>query len=204
MVDKIKKIFRDREPNIIGNLKKSAVMVLLCEEEGKTYIIFEVRSLKLRNQPGDICLPGGKMEKGETPKVTAIRETMEELNLEKENLEFIGSMDYLITPYNFIIYPFVAKANTSDIKPNKDEVDHIFKVPIEFFIKNSPDFHELSIMPNPDEQFPYHLIRNGKNYKFRSGKIPEYFYKYDNYIIWGFTALIIKSFVDIIKEGFLM
>lgn len=198
MIDKIQNIFTNREAGIIGSYKKSAVMILLCEDKGKTNVIFEVRSLKLRHQPGDICLPGGKLEKGESPEKASIRETMEELNLEREDIEFIGSMDYIVTPYNFIIYPFIAKTNKSEIEPNKDEVDHIFKVPLDFFLEDSPMLHELSIIPDPGNEFPYHLIRNGKNYKFRSGKMPEYFYKYDNYIIWGFTALIIKSFVDII------
>lgn len=200
MINKIEKIFEDREANMIGELKKNAVMLLLCEEEGKTNIVFEVRALNLRHQPGDICLPGGKVEKGETPEEASIRETMEELNLKRNDIKFIGSMDYVVTPYDFIIYPFVSKLNKDQIVPNKGEVDHIFKVPVEFFIENPPELYELSLIPNPGERFPYHLIRNGKDYKFRVGKVPEYFYKYKDYIIWGFTALIIKSFVDVLRK----
>lgn len=200
MLKKIEKIFKNREANILGNLKKTAVMILLSEENGKTNIIFEVRAFNLRHQPGDICLPGGKVEDGESPMEASIRETMEELNLERNDIEFIGSMDYIVTPYNFIIYPFISKLNKKDITPNSDEVDHVFKVPIEFFKENSPDFYELSLMPEPGEKFPYDLIRNGRNYKFRIGKVPEYFYKYKEYIIWGFTAFIVKSFVEILDK----
>lgn len=200
MLKKIEKIFENREANILGNLKKTAVMILLSEENGKTNIIFEVRAFNLRHQPGDICLPGGKVEDGESPMEASIRETMEELNLERNDIEFIGSMDYIVTPYNFIIYPFISKLNKKDITPNSDEVDHVFKVPIEFFKENSPDFYELSLMPEPGEKFPYDLIRNGRDYKFRIGKVPEYFYKYKEYIIWGFTAFIVKSFVEILDK----
>ena len=200
MLNKIEKLFGNREANLLGDLKKTAVMILLCEEEGKTSIVFEVRAFNLRHQPGDICLPGGKVEKGEMPEEASIRETMEELNLEKSHIKFIGNMDYIVTPYNFMIYPFVGKLNADIIVPNKSEVDHIFKVPIEFFIENSPTFHELSLMPNPGEKFPYHLIRNGRDYKFRTGKVPEYFYKYKDYVIWGFTALIIKRFIEVLEE----
>lgn len=200
MLNKIKKTFKDRESNIMGELRKNAVMILLCEEEGKTYIIFEVRALNLRQQPGDICLPGGKVEKGESPQAASIRETVEELNLKREDIEFIGKMDYIITPFNFIIYPFVGKLNKDQIFPNEAEVDHIFKVPIEFFMENKPELYEMSLMPEPEKDFPYHLIRNGKDYKFRVVKVPEYFYKYKDYVIWGFTALIIKSFIDMLRE----
>lgn len=200
MLNKVEKSFKNREAGILGNHKKSAVTILLLDEGEKTSVIFEVRSLTLRRQPGDICLPGGKVEKGETPREAAIRETMEELNLQRDDIEVIGDMDYVVTPYGFIMYPFVAKLNKSEIKPNREEVDHVFKVPLEFFIESSPELFELPLVPNPGEDFPYHLIRNGKDYQFRVGKIPEYFYKYNDYIIWGFTALIIKSFVDIIKS----
>ncbi len=42
-------------------------------------------------------------------------------------------MDYFISPYNFVIYPFVAIVEDIDIVPDKEEVDHVFEVPIEFF-----------------------------------------------------------------------
>lgn len=200
MLNRIEKTFSNRNAGILGELKKNAVMILLSEEEGKVNIIFEVRALNLRHQPGDICLPGGKVEKDESPKTASIRETMEELNLNRDDISFIGNMDYVVTPYNFIIYPFVARVNRNEIFPNKDEVDHIFKVPIEFFLENSPEAYEMSLMPNLSKEFPYHLIKSGKDYKFRIGKAPQYFYKYKNYVIWGFTALIIKSFIDILKK----
>jgi 8-oxo-dGTP pyrophosphatase MutT (NUDIX family) len=196
-MEKIQNTFEHRKPEIIGDFKKSGVMILLSEEGKKINIIFEVRSLKLKSQPGDICLPGGKVEDGESPKEAAIRETMEELNLERDKIQFIGSMDYVVTPYNFIMYPFVSKINESQIVPNRAEVDHVFKVPIDFFLENSPKLYELPIISDPNKDFPYDLIANGKNYKFRTGKVPEYFYQYENYVIWGFTALIIKRFTDI-------
>ncbi len=201
MINNIREVFKHRQEAIIGNYKKNAVMILLQEESGKTNIVFEVRSSNLRHQPGDICLPGGKLELDESPMEASIRETMEELNLIREDIEFLGKMDYVVTPYNFIMYPFVGMLNTNIIEPNKDEVDHIFKVPIEFFIENPPEIYELALMPVPESSFPYELIRNGKDYKFRVGKVPEYFYKYKDYVIWGFTALIIKSFIDIIVSN---
>jgi len=200
MLNKIEKIFLNREAGILGELKKNAVMILLCEVEGKTNIIFEVRAFNLRHQPGDICLPGGKVEKGESPESASIRETMEELNLKRDHIRFIGSMDYVVTPYNFIIYPFIGELNKNEIIPNEGEVDHIFMVPIEFFMDNPPQCYEISLMPNPGEEFPYELINNGKDYKFRIGKVPQYFYKYKDYVIWGFTARIIKSFIDLLKK----
>lgn len=201
-MDNIYNIFKNRKPRIIGNFNKASVMLLLSENDSSPEVIFEVRSMKLSHQPGDICLPGGKIEKGESPKKAAIRETMEELNLKRHNIDFIGNMDYVVTPFNFMMFPFVSKLNGDySIIPNRSEVDHIFKVPLEFFIDVKPKVYELPLVQKLDENFPYHLINNGKNYRFRKGKVLDYFYKYGNYVIWGFTALIMKRFSDIIKNG---
>ncbi|MCI1945480.1 NUDIX hydrolase [Clostridium luticellarii] len=201
MIDRIEHIFRGRKGKLMGNFNKSAVAIPLCAEGGNIDVIFEVRALSLKHQPGDICFPGGKMETGETPGITAVRETMEELNLKRENIEVIGEMDYVITPYNFIMYPFVCRISSQRIIPNKSEVDHVFKVPLKFFIQNNPLVYEMPVVSQPGEKFPYELIANGKDYKFRSGKITEYFYQYKKYVIWGFTACIIKEFADIIKNN---
>lgn len=197
--DNIYDIFKNRKSNIIGNFKKASVMILLTDDKDNPNIVFEVRSLELSHQPGDICLPGGKIEKNEKPNEAAIRETMEELNLSRESIDFIGDMDYVVTPFNFIMFPFVARLNSQEkIIPNKAEVDHIFKVPLNFFMETEPDSYELPLTQKLDKNFPFELINSGKDYKFRQGKIVDYFYKYENYVIWGFTALIMKRFVEII------
>jgi 8-oxo-dGTP pyrophosphatase MutT (NUDIX family) len=195
----IRDIFMNREPKPIGTYKRSAVLILLCVENYNLNIIFEVRALNLQHQPGDICLPGGKIENSELPLETALRETYEELGIDASNIEIIGSMDYFVSPYNAIMYPFIGLLKSNEIKTSKDEVDHIFKVPVDFFVKNNPILHEMVIKPELNEDFPFDLIRDGKNYKFANGVLKEYFYKYNEYTIWGFTAQIIKSFIDILN-----
>ncbi|MCY6484639.1 CoA pyrophosphatase [Clostridium aestuarii] len=195
-MESIRKIFNDRKIKPIGEYRKSAVMVLLVEENNELYIVFEKRALTLKHQPGDISLPGGMIEKNETSREAAVRETIEELNVKKSDIEVIGQMDYFISPYSSIMYPFIGQLHTKDIKPNKDEVEHIFTVPLKFFLENQPACHKFKIKPHFQEDFPFELIYGGKNYKFSTKEYNQYFYKYKDYVIWGFTALIIKSFVD--------
>jgi 8-oxo-dGTP pyrophosphatase MutT (NUDIX family) len=198
----INRIFKNRTAGIMGEYKKSAVMILIYEENEKEYIVFEVRSKKLKSQPGDICLPGGRIEENETAREAAIRETIEELNIEEGDLEYIGEMDYFISPYGSIMYPFIAKLKKMPIEPSRDEVDHIFTVPLEFFLNNGPLLYELEIGPNLKDDFPYHFIKGGRDYKFSRGKLKQYFYEYNEYAIWGFTAMIIKNFIDILIKEF--
>ena len=185
----------------MGEFRKSAVMILLTEEQGELSIVFEVRAHRLRNQPGDVCLPGGKVEPDEDPREASIRETMEELNLERDEIEFMGDMDYYVSPYGNIMYAFVGKLKYGEINPNEDEVQSIFKVPLKFFLETEPLLYKMAIGPVNQEGFPFHLINGGKDYKFRNGYLDEYFYEYNNYVIWGFTAQIVKSFIDILKTN---
>lgn len=201
-MNNIRSMFKDRKGKPIEKFRKSSVMILLTEEKGEIYLVFEKRALSLRKHPGDVSLPGGGIEEGETPKDAAIRETFEELNINKENFQFIGEMDYLITPFNSIIYAFVGRITTNLIYPNKNEVDHIFKVPLKFFLENKPKKYEGIIKQHYKEDFPFNLINGGKDYKFSSKTYYQYFYKYNEYIIWGFTAMIIKRFIDIINNSY--
>lgn len=201
MRDEISKIFANRKGKILGKYKKNAVMILLHQSKEELSIIFEVRALNLRHQPGDICLPGGKLEEDESPLEGAVREAREELNLRDSDIEVLGEMDYFITPYGSIMYPFVGIVDREEIIPNSGEVDHIFSVPLKYLMENEPLYYEMNIGPTQHEDFPYHLIRGGRNYKFSSGRIEQYFYKYGDYVIWGFTARIIKAFIDILKEN---
>ncbi len=194
------RIFNDRVSKPIEKLKRTAVMILIEYIDDVPYIIFEVRADKLRHQPGEICLPGGKVEDFESPKEGAIREVMEELNVSREAIDYVGESDYLITPYGMKIHVFVAKLEGQEIVENKDEVDHIFKVPLSFFIHNEPLLYNMEIGPTNNHSFPFHLLKMGKEYKFSKGHIKEYFYVYNSYVIWGITAQVIKSFITIIKE----
>ncbi|QGU95725.1 NUDIX domain-containing protein [Clostridium bovifaecis] len=200
-MENIEKIFKDRKSNPIGKFHKSAVMILLLEENNELYVLFEKRALNLRKQPGDISFPGGAIEEGESPREAAIRETEEELNINREDIEVIGEMDYFISPYNSVMFPFVGKLKTKDINPSEDEVDHVFKVPLKFFLENEPIVHEVELRSHLGENFPFHFIHGGKDYKFMTRKYNQYFYVFGDYVIWGFTAQVVKRFIEILLSG---
>ncbi|WP_163191582.1 NUDIX hydrolase [Clostridium thermarum] len=193
-------IFKDRKGKSIRRFKKSSVVIPILEKDGETYILFEKRALSLRSQPGDICFPGGKLEQGEEYRQAAARELKEELGLEDKDFNIVGEMDYFISPYGNMLYPFVAELYKEPNNYNTDEVDHIFYVPLEFFLKNEPECYIMKVGPHLDENFPFHMIRGGRDYKFTTDNLNQYFYKYKDYVIWGFTALIMKVFTDILKN----
>lgn len=193
------------EPSILGEeqFKKFSILIPLVEVEGETHMLFEVRSLTLRSQPGDVCFPGGRIDRTDQSELhCALRETKEELGIDPKDVENITALDYIVSDFGSIIYPFIGEIkHINGIALNRHEVAEVFTVPLSFFLKHEPDVYKIGFKIVPEEDFPYHLIHGGKNYDWRLRQIDELFYKYNGRIIWGLTARIIKHFVDLIKKN---
>lgn len=195
--------FKNREANPEGNYIKSAVMVLLFNIDGEMCLLFNRRALTLKHHPGEVCFPGGKTEGDESALDTAFRETEEELGIKKENINILGRPDFIVMPNNVIVTPFlgyVENIKIKDIVFNKDEIESIFTVPISFFEKTEPKVSYLNYNSTADDNFPYELIPNGKNYKFANPNLIELFYEYNNFVIWGLTARIARNVFKIINN----
>ncbi len=200
MINDILKRLETRTPKILDNYRLYAVNILLEDIDGEYNIVLEKRASTLRMQPDEISLPGGRIEESETALEAALRETEEELLIDSNNLSVIGELDTLVTVFNLIIRPFVTLNNSKQIETfNEDEVNCLIKVPISFFMNSEPTVHESRTYIKVNTDFPFKSIGTGENYKFRQGTYPIYFYEYNDVIIWGITAKIIKNFIDIIK-----
>lgn len=190
-------------PKILGSeqFSKYAVMVPLLQKEDGFHVLLEVRSLELRRQPGEICFPGGRIDaEDRDEKDAAIRETVEELGINKEQISDIHPLDYMISPFGMMIFPFVGFINNpQNILPNPSEVGEVFTVPLSFFIKNEPEIYHIEFKAEPEENFPFDLIVGGENYNWRTHGIEEYFYRYDGKVIWGLTAKILSHFIKLIR-----
>lgn len=198
-LERIKASIKKREPGPLGVNQFYAVLIPLVELDNKLHLLFEVRAEDLSTQPGEISLPGGRMEPGESREETALRETKEELRLLPKKIELLGELDFLVTVYNLIIYSFAGRLEIKSLKEvdfNPGEVKDIFTVPLEFFRENPPQCYRLKVSKRPVSNFPYHLIPGGREYNWRTGKHPVYFYNYREYIIWGFTARLVRSFIN--------
>lgn len=177
-----------------------SVLVPIVRINGNQYLLLEKRSEKLNKQPNEICFPGGKIEKMESAEQAALRETAEELMIEQKNIKIIGELDTIITPFNTIIYPFAGEIGEYDGTFNPDEVKEIFTVPLVYLMNTEPLRSDIDIRVKPREDFPYHMIREGRDYPWSKGRYSVYFYTYHDKIIWGITAKIIKNFVQILKK----
>lgn len=195
---KIKAKLQKKSPLPVDVKNRFSVMIPLIKRKGEIHLLFEKRALTLRNQPGEISFPGGRIEKNESPWDAAIRETCEELLIEEKDLEIYSEGDFLVNPYAAIIYSFIGeiKKDFYEIIPSKAEVESIFTVPLSFFIETEPKAYSINLNVNRSDDFPYHLIPNGENYKFKRGREEVLFYQYKGQIIWGFTAKMARRFIE--------
>ena len=141
-LDKLKKELYDKQPLFIGEetALRFAVLIPLVQVDDEWHVLFEVRSLTMRKQPGDISFPGGRIDPtDDSPMEAAIRETHEELGVDPTMHQVLGQMSAYIASPSFVVYPFVATIDHHEIDPsNKEEVEAIFTIPVNWLLNTSP------------------------------------------------------------------
>lgn len=200
MLDQIKESIKNYDATIYGERKKSAVLLPLIEVDGEVHVLYEVRSQAV-SQAGDSSFPGGRVEEGESFEEAAVRETMEELNLDRENIKVIGEIDYIVNQH-VRIHCFVGEltgVEVSDIKPNL-EVEQIYTIPLDYLLRNKPAYFKVGFDPIFEEQFLQELEREQKRYNLTNMKEKIPYYQIKTHSLWGFTANLTERFIQIIKK----
>ena len=126
----------------IPELKKSAILILIYPNARSFQILMTARSKKLNHHRGEMSFPGGKFDPSTdiTLKDTALRETYEEIGIQKNNIEILGSLDDFPTFTGYTIRPFIGiikNPEKTDFKINHNEVSDLIKIPIEFLVKEN-------------------------------------------------------------------
>jgi 8-oxo-dGTP pyrophosphatase MutT (NUDIX family) len=205
-IEKIEEIIRGRTPSPIGDYNFYSVLVPLVEKNKQLHILYEVRSESLLHQPGEVCFPGGAMEEGEIAEECAVRETCEELGINADSIKIIGQLDTLYTYSNFTMYSFLGLISYDKLLKcilNKDEVKEYFLVPLKYLMEKLPYIYKMDVIPDIKNDFPYEIVNFDEGYNWRKGRGEVPIYTFEDKVIWGLTARITKSMVEIVngKEG---
>ncbi len=158
-------------------LTPAAVLVALVARPGGPRVILTQRAAHLSAHAGQISLPGGRMEAWElSAAATALRESEEEIGLEPERVEILGSLRAYDTVTGFRIYPVVGWVAEPPLafRPDPSEVTEVFEVPLDFLL--DPANHRRDS-----------YVRNGQRRHF-------FVLPYEDRYIWGATAGILVNF----------
>lgn len=196
-IDEIRKLMRERTAGTLEILRDYAVLILLTEKDDGLHFVFEKRATGIK-QPGDVCFPGGRMEKGESSAECALRETEEEIGVPQDKIEILGeyATQYELTSIAMhSVVGFVTKEALEQVHLNAAEVAEVFTVPVSFFAENEPYIYEYDVIQDVRD-FPYEKFGICSDYKWRVGHKKIVLYTYNDKIIWGLTAAFVKKFTE--------
>ena len=113
-LNEIKERFRENVPEPIGKHRFFSVLVPLVEKDGELNLLFELRSSKMKADPGEICFPGGHVEPGEDFRTAAVRETFEEIGIPEDRIEVIGQGNTIFGYANYTMYTYIGVIRYED------------------------------------------------------------------------------------------
>ncbi len=181
----------------------AVILPLVDFDDGRgPQILYEVRAQKLDRQPGEVCFPGGQIEKGETPLEAALRETCEELGICPDNIEVISEVITIGTRAGSQIHCFagiLSREEYSRMNISRAEVDEVFTVPVEDLMKVKWEVYWNDLKEVPAEDFPYDRVTSGEAYKWKDGKAPVPVFDVNGRIIWGLTGRMTREFLEVMK-----
>ncbi len=115
-------------------LRPAAVLIALLEGPRGLEVILTRRAAHLRNHPGQVAFPGGKVEEDDAGLwAAAMRESHEEIGL--ENARKLGALQGHESVTGFEISPQVGLVEGAfEARPDPSEVEEVFSVPLDFLM----------------------------------------------------------------------
>jgi 8-oxo-dGTP pyrophosphatase MutT (NUDIX family) len=156
----------------------AAVLVPIVERKDGLTVLLTKRSDGLRNHSGQIALPGGRRDPGESLWQTALREAEEEIGQDRAFVDLIGLSSPYRTGTNFLVTPVVGFVRPGfSLRANPGEVDDIFETPFGFLM--DPGNYEQHEWRSPE----------GATRRY-------YATTHEDRYIWGATAGMLRALYD--------
>ena len=158
----------------------SAVLVAIVDTPDGPSVILTRRTDHLRNHPGQISFPGGRVEESESVHEAAVREAHDEIGLQPEHVHIIGELDPLTTfVSNSLIIPVVARVDgVPDFVLEEAEVARVFMTPLHDLAREDTYRNEWWARPQ--------------------GDINIHFFELDDETVWGATGRILRQLIDVV------
>ncbi|MFD0915774.1 NUDIX hydrolase [Pseudahrensia aquimaris] len=125
----------DREEFMDRDFKHAAVLIPVIDRGDDAHVLLTQRAEHLSSHKGQIAFPGGKIDPGETPEEAATREAWEEVGLNDNAVQLIGTFGDYYSGSGYRITPVAAKVRPDyEMVINEDEVASAFEVPLSFLM----------------------------------------------------------------------
>jgi 8-oxo-dGTP pyrophosphatase MutT (NUDIX family) len=165
-----------------GPIRNAAVLIPIIDRPEAMTVLFTRRTEHLSNHAGQVSFPGGRAEPHDDgPVQTALRETEEEIGLDRSFVDVVGALGGYETVTRFMITPVVGLVKPGfDLAIDDNEVAEVFEVPLPFLL--DPANHEI-------------------HSRIWQGKPRNYFQMcYDGHRIWGATARMVVILSETMRD----
>ncbi len=157
----------------------AAGLLLLFPIGGHAHLLLTVRSSNLPNHAGQVSLPGGAVETGESFEQAALRETHEETGVEPESVRLLGRLTPLHIPVSgYVLHPVVGVTDSRPAyRPAGAEVDRLLEPRLDELLDPRSVRHESRLRDGVSMDIPYFAL--------------------DGLMVWGATAMVLAEFVEL-------
>src|SRR5262249_1440978 len=121
-------------PGVVPDTARlAAALALVYPRDDRAHVALTIRHSTLPHHPGQISLPGGRIDAGETPGAAALRETHEEIGVPPSSVRIVGALTPLfVLVSNFVIHPFAGVTDRRPaFAPAAAEVESVIEVPLD-------------------------------------------------------------------------
>jgi len=165
--------------------RDGAALLLLYPHDDHLHVVLTVRGAELRNHTGQVSLPGGRVDTGETFEAAAVREANEEIGVDPATVEVLGRLTPLHIPVSgFLLHPIVGATSMRPAFQRAEwEVARIIEAPV-------------SLLSDPG------VIKRETRTRTVNGRqidvlVP--YYDIDGEKVWGATAMVLAEFCAILN-----
>jgi 8-oxo-dGTP pyrophosphatase MutT (NUDIX family) len=170
----------------LDGLRPAAGLILLYPHEGGWHLLLTVRGASLRHHTGQVSLPGGRIDPGETVEQAALREAFEEVGVPASAVEVLGRLTPLpIAVSGHLLHPVVGVAlERPSFTLAPEEVDRLIEVPLVHLRRPGIvawEQRQRILPPFGLMDVPYFDVVDGR--------------------VWGATAMVLAEFLAVLDAA---
>lgn len=158
-----------------GRLMPAAVLVPVVTYPEGARVILTKRTAHLSNHAGQVSFPGGRVDPADRDiAATALRETEEEIGLDRRHVSILGALDPYVTGTGFAVVPVVGSVRPGfSLRLEQREVAEVFEVPLTFLLDAANHQRHKGVFNGVERQW--------------------WAMPYMDYYIWGATAGMLRN-----------